>query len=98
MATTFVDFRSGTREFVVQAIYGEGQADVGIVFTSGGQSWATRVLPSHKSRVSALDDTQFLAAVVNALVTQDESKYEFEVCGTGCCGDGGGAVAPARPP
>jgi hypothetical protein len=79
MTTTFVDFKHDGKEFIVQTVFSKGKEDVGIVFTSGKQSWATAVRPANKSRAVALSDDEFLETVVKALVSQDSKTYDFSV-------------------
>jgi hypothetical protein len=79
MTTTFVDFKHGGKEFVVQTVFAKGKDDAGIIFTSGSQSWATAVRPANKSRATALTDEEFLETVVASLVSQDRAVYDFDV-------------------
>ena len=79
MTTTFVDFKHGGKEFIVQTVFSKGKEDVGVVFTSGSQSWATAVRPANKSRATALEDGEFLETVVTSLISQDSTTYDFDV-------------------
>lgn len=77
----FVNFRVGGREFVVQTIrkQGEENKELGVIFTDGAQSWAATVTPALKPRTVCEDDGRFLSSVQDAIFSQNDKKFAFEV-------------------
>ena len=50
-----------------------------ILFTSGQRSWTTLVKAADRSKSTVLEGQDFLKAVVEALIEQEITKYDFEV-------------------